>query len=218
MDKLNDYIKQLYTRQSYIKGGDIPDKPYVPQYFPEKNDEVLIDEVGKYSISKPYITQILIKLIKKNIRNSVPLSMLRITDGTASIGGDTLAFSKEFQSVNSVEFDKTRFDYLKHNMNLFKRYNITFYNDSYLNLYKKLTQDIIYMDPPWGGPDYKNIKNLTLSLGDRKMDDLCRDIIENKLCKLIILKLPYNYDLSTFNFKYKKYLIKTILFIFINVY
>jgi len=213
MDKLNDYIKQLY-----IKGGGSPDnKPYTPQYFPEKNDEILIDEVGKYSISKPYITQILIKLIKKYI-NSHSLSKLKITDGTACIGGDTLAFSKEFESVNSVEFDKTRFDYLKHNMNLFKRYNITFYNDSYLNLYKTLTQDVIYLDPPWGGPDYKNKKNLTLLLGDRRLDDLCRDIIDNKLCRLIVLKLPFNYDLTTFNFKFNKYNIKTILFVFINVF
>ena len=109
------------------------------------------------------------------------LSSYTITDGTACIGGDTLSFSREFKSVNAIEFDKTRYEYLKHNMKLFNCNNITFYNDDYLNLYKSLKQDVIFLDPPWGGPDYKNKKSLTLALGNMKLDDLSRDIIKNKL-------------------------------------
>ena len=101
-------------------------------------------------------------------------------------------------------------------MNLFNRTNITFYNDSYLNVYKNLKQDVIYLDPPWGGLDYKNSEKLAFKLGDMKLEDLCDDIMKNKLCKLLILKLPYNYDLDTFKHKLSVYKIKRVLFVFIK--
>lgn len=232
MERLNAYIKQLYKVQrggysfdSSSSENSSSDKSssesehklytYEVQYFPEKNNKILIDEVGKYSISKPYATKFLIEKIQQNMR--LKLSNYTITDGTACIGGDTLAFSRHFKSVNSVEYDKTRFEYLKHNMKLFDCNNISFYNDSYINLYKSLKQDVIYLDPPWGGPEYKNMKTVTLSLGEMKIDELCSDIIKNKLCQLIILKLPYNYNLLTFNFRFKKYYLKRILFVFIPI-
>ena len=119
-----------------------------------------------------------------------------MTDAFACIGGDTLGFSKLFKHVNSNELDNTRFEYLKYNMNLFNRTNITFYNEDYFELVKKIKQDVIYLDPPWGGVDYKNSIKLKIVIGNNKLEDLCRSIINGKLCELLILKLPYNYDLD----------------------
>jgi hypothetical protein len=181
-----------------ISGG----KPeYTPEYFPEHNDKILIDEVGKYSISKPGKAKLIANIIYQNLRTN----NIIITEGMSSVGGDTLALSKKFKKVNAVELDKTRFEYLQHNMKLFNRTNIEYYNESYLDLYKKLKQDVIYLDPPWGGPEYKNLDKVKITLGETKLEDLCEDIIKNKLCKLLVLKLPYNYDIEEF----KKYNIKT---------
>jgi len=199
--------------QLYIGGNIITSKENI--YFPSNNDKILIDDVGKYSISKPDKANLIVQIIKK-IMNTTNLI---ITDGTACIGGDTLAFSETFDHVNSVELDKTRYDYLKHNMDVFGRKNITFYNDSYINLYDKLKQDVIYLDPPWGGPDYKNKKYVKLSLGNVPLEELCKDIIDNKLCKLIVLKLPFNYDLKDFKnlHRFKIYNLNRILLITIKL-
>ena len=181
-----------------ISGG----KPeYTPEYFPEHNDKILIDEVGKYSISKPGKAKLIANIIYQNMHTN----NITITEGMSSVGGDTLALSKKFKKVNAVELDKTRFDYLQHNMKLFNRNNIEYYNESYLDIFKKLKQDVIYLDPPWGGPEYKNLKTVKIRLGETKLEDLCEDIVKNKLCKLLVLKLPYNYDIEEF----KKYNIKT---------
>ena len=67
------------------------------------------------------------------------------------------------------------------------------------------------------GLDYKNSEKLSFKLGDLKLEDLCNDIMKNKLCKLLILKLPYNYDLDTFKHKLSVYKIKRVLFVFINI-
>ena len=47
------------------------------------------------------------------------------------------------------------------------------------------------------------------------LENLCRNIIENKLCKLIVLKLPFNYDLKDFKnlHRFKMYNLNRILLI-----
>ncbi len=165
-------------------------------FFPSNNDKILIDDVGKYSISLPEKTKVISNLIAKYLNSKD----LVITDAMACIGGDTLTFAKNFKKVNAIELDKLRFQYLKHNMAIFNVNNIEYINDDYLNIYNKLEQDVIYIDPPWGGPDYKNKKTMKIKIGDRKLEDLCDDIIQNKLCRLLVLKLPYNYDLTELKF------------------
>jgi 16S rRNA G966 N2-methylase RsmD len=185
-------------------------------FFPANNDKILIDDVGKYSITLPDKTKIITNLISKYLNSKDII----VTDAMACIGGDTLSFSKEFKSVNAIELDKTRFEYLKHNMNLFDCTNITFYNDDYLKLINTIKQDVIYIDPPWGGPDYKTKKNIKIKIGDKKLEEICDEIIEKKLCKLLVLKLPYNYDLAELKFHELKMVVLSkiiIITIAINV-
>jgi hypothetical protein len=184
-------------------------------FFPSNNDKILIDEVGKYSISLPEKSKIITNLISKYLNNKIDIV---ITDAMACIGGDTLTFAKTFTKVNAIEMDKTRYDYLKHNMNLFNINNINYYNDDYLNIYDKLTQDVIYIDPPWGGPEYKSKKSVKIKLGEKKLEELCDNIIQKKLCKLLVLKLPFNYDLSELKFyDLKMVVLNKILIITIEI-
>jgi 16S rRNA G966 N2-methylase RsmD len=204
MQKLNEYINLIHKK----KGG-------TNEFFPDQNEKILIDDVGKYSISKPYAVEKITNIIKKNINPT----NLTITDGFACIGGDTLGFSQIFKNVNSNELDEKRFDYLKHNMDIFKRSNITFYNRDYFELVKELKQDVIYLDPPWGGIDYKNVEKMKIVIGEKKLEDLCRIIINEKLCKLLILKLPFNYDLDELKSfsKTRLYLLGRILIVIIRI-
>jgi 16S rRNA G966 N2-methylase RsmD len=165
-------------------------------FFPSNNDKILIDAVGKYSISLPDKSKVITNLISKQF-NSTDIT---ITDAMACIGGDTLTFSQTFKKVNAVEMDLERYNYLVHNMEVFECKNITFFNKNYLEIFKELKQDVIYLDPPWGGPEYKNKKTIKIKLGESRLEELCDDIIQNKLCKLLVLKLPFNYDLNELKF------------------
>jgi 16S rRNA G966 N2-methylase RsmD len=74
--------------------------------------------------------------------------------------------------------------------------NISFYNDNYLNLIHKLKQHIVFIDPPWGGKGYKDIKKIRLQLSDVDIEDVCLKILNlNSKPKMIVIKLPINYDL-----------------------
>ena len=51
--------------------------------------------------------------------------------------------------------------------------------------------DIFFIDPPWGGPDYKSNDNLKLYLSDKELKEII-DLIPKE--KFIVIKIPYNYN------------------------
>ena len=168
-----------------------------------------------YNLSKKIINFILINYKKYFDNNKIT-----ITDGTANIGGDSITFAHYFNKVNSIEINKTFFDFLKNNVNVFNLKNINIYNDDFLNLYKNLKQDIIYMDPPWGGIFYDCKKNISLYLDKTNIKDLIIDMLD--YCNLIALKVPYNYNIDEIfkflNFKVFVITNKIKLILVINQY
>ena len=58
--------------------------------------------------------------------------------------------------------------------------------------------DVIYMDPPWGGPDYKTHEAVTIQLGG-KLLGAHMSSFRRHARTLIVLKLPYNYDYTADN-------------------
>ena len=184
-------------------------------FFPDmQNKHILMDDVSKYSITLPDKAEIISEIIKKNYQLAFPLENLdeiTITDAMACIGGNTLSFSLYFKNVIANEINTTRFQYLVHNMKQYERTNISFYNDNYLNLIKKLKQNIVFIDPPWGGPIYKSQYKMDImiqkdldkdkedpKIEEVKLDELIDDIFLNEETKMIIYKVPTNHNIDNF--------------------
>ena len=169
----------------------------IDKYFPNINNvdfnKLQIDEIGKFSITLPKKADVITKIIK-NYCNS---NELIITDATAGVGGNVISFCKSGFIVNAVEIDNTRFNFLKNNIEQYNFSNkVTLFNDSYINIFNKIKQDIIYIDPPWGGINYKDIENINILIDNITIEDICNNIISNKLSKLTVIKLPFNYNLN----------------------
>ena len=164
---------------------------------------LLSSEVGKYSLTSPKDAQIISDYIKSLIP-STEIDKIIVTDATAGNGGNTLNFAINFLKVNAVEIDKKEFDILEKNINNLEIKNIKVFNKDYLHLLNTLEQDVIFFDPPWGGPKYKKYKKIKLFLGKEKESNIVN--ITNKLkdkAKIIILKVPFNFDFLHF-LKYNK--------------
>jgi predicted RNA methylase len=129
------------------------------------------------------------------------LSNLSITDSTACIGGDTINFALHFKSVTSIELEKNNFNALKNNVETYNLENVTLHNGDSTKIFDWYT-DILYIDPPWGGKDYKSQKNIDLFLSKTvRIDKWLDEILRRKTRPLfIILKLPSNYRFTAFNF------------------
>ena len=198
------------------------DKLSMDQYFPAKNDvnclELKIDDVGKYSITLPKKADMITRLILFYCKNLNTANKLTITDATACVGGNVLSFCKSGMNVNAVEIDAERFEYLSHNVATYG-YDVNLYNNNYLEIYENLTQDVIFIDPPWGGLDYKKADEIILTLGNTPLEDICNNIYNKKIAKLTVLKLPYNYNLNHMKRKihtsFNIYNLKNILLILI---
>ena len=128
--------------------------------------------------------------MKKFINKS--LDDLIITDATSCIGGDFINFSKKFKFVHGVEINPKNFKLLVENS--YDLNNIDLINDDYLNVYDKLHQDVVYIDPPWGGPSYKNYKSVNLKLSDIALSKLVG--LLNNFTKYIFIKVPLNANLE----------------------
>jgi len=193
-------------------------------FFPDMiNKNILMDDVAKYSITLPEKADMISEIIKKNYHLNYPtddITQITITDAMACVGGNTLSFSKTFNTVHANEINITRYQYLVNNMNEYGIKNISFYNNNYLNLINTLKQHIVFIDPPWGGPIYKSQYKMDILLQtddnkDVKLYEMIDDIFKNET-KMIIFKLPINHNIDNFKvYKYKMACLKNMILMMI---
>lgn len=177
----------------------------IKRIFPElQNNQYLKLKIDNKSINYISIKEharIITNLILEKLNNmGIKNENLVITDATGGVGGNTISFGKAFSKVISVEIDTLRSLYLRNNIQLYDLDNVQIINEDYTKL--NLDQDILFVDPPWGGSSYKEQQNIKLSLGNISIESICNNASYNT--KLIVLKLPINYDIN--------YLMKAIIF------
>lgn len=144
---------------------------------------------------------------------------IKIVDYTAGVGGNVLSFSKYFKNVYAVEICSKRAEFLQNNINIYGFKNIDVINKCAIefnfNDLIKVNPTVVFMDPPWGGSNYKSNENLLLKLGTIGIEELIINICKqfsnyytelfksnpkektnNYNNKFIVLKLPKNYDVE----------------------
>ena len=152
---------------------------------------------GSYSITPRRDADQIIHIIKSVVPDC---SKKSITDATGCIGGDTLNFAGVFKEVHSIEFNADNFKALKNNVEVYGFTNISLYHGDCTDVYK-WASDVLYIDPPWGGPNYRTIQNLNLYLGKIRLDEWLEDILSGPYRpSYIFLKVPFNYNTKPLQF------------------
>ena len=109
-----------------------------------------------------------------------PATVKNIIDATGNVGGDVILFRDLYENANidTIELDKDTFLCLKHNSKdttLSKvlgrelhNGRVTAHHDNCITYLRRpdIKADVVYFDPPWGGPDYHKEKNLVLTLDE----------------------------------------------------
>jgi predicted RNA methylase len=207
------YLKQYgipinlkYKNQfGQLKEVLIKNNKYIANYYPViplgKVDQLTMTNVGLYSISKPFATKEIIKLIQEKVHNINPKKTIKdmiITDATAGVGGDTIAFAEKFKYVNSVEIQEIHHNLIKHNCKIFGLENINHINDDYTKVYNKINQDIIFIDSPWGGSQYKTSKKSQLMMFGSSLtfNKFIKNILEINPKIILFVKCPANYSVQ----------------------
>lgn len=181
------------------------------QILPTAVEGFQIDEVASFSVSEANVANDITRLILKHCNNNANLV---ICDGMACVGGNTISFSYHFNTVISNEYDYKRYHMLIHNVRtVLSRKNVIYHNQSITDLVvmsEKVPNtnsdvnphnvnnkpcEILFLDPEWGGVDYKSATKLRLKIADLSVEVfVINAMASNPSLQFIALKLPTNYD------------------------
>lgn len=152
---------------------------------------------GSYSITRRRDADRILNVLRKTF----PLiRQMTITDATACIGGDTLNFASQFAHVHSIELKEDNFKALTNNVDVYGFQNVTLYHADATQFFNWNTH-ILYVDPPWGGKEYRKHTNLDLFLSGKRLDIWLEEILMRRnRPNYILLKLPVNYNFNRLNF------------------
>ena len=154
-----------------------------------------ITDIGKYSIASIWLSNHVGAILRTYTDKKRPT----ITDATGGIGGNTMGFSRYFSHVNSVEENKIHHEILKSNVNVYGAKNIKVIKGNYDTKFRTLKQDILFIDPPWGGPDVLRKKNVNLKFARHNLWQAAKRYATASDGRLVVaFNLPRTYDFGKF--------------------
>jgi hypothetical protein len=165
---------------------------------------VKMDRVATTGVTPARIANEMAKTIRK-LPGITPDSA--VLDGTACVGGETLALARVFRNVTSVEIDRGRAAMLTSNLAVFAGEGRplsgmpTVLVGDCTTIWKELPpQDVVVLHPPWGGAGYKEkaMHSRTLCLSGMPLHRVCRMLSDNLRCKYVALNLPFNVHMKDF--------------------
>lgn len=190
-------------------GPNLKKRKMMLRLFPYLKDkskaaELMIDDESVYYISVREYADKTTKIILHHLKELGFCSQnCIIVDGTAGVGGNTISFSNYFKYIYAIEYDHNRSELLKNNIGIYNCHNVEVINDDCMN-WLNIIEDhnVIFLDPPWGGSEYKQYKTLRLMINDEPIESVCNKLMDSsymkKIPEIIVLKLPRNYDLKYF--------------------
>lgn len=172
------------------------DKKFIDKMFPSVNgvnkNLLKVTNEGVYSMSGINGSAFMADIIIKHMGTRDII----ITDGTGNNGSETIIYSLLFREVNSIEMDDVNFDALSNNVKTYNLKNVNLIKGDTTIELGKTKQDVIVIDAPWGGPDYKKYPNVKLFMGGIELADIVNKYMGHT--KLFVLKVPKNYDFNNF--------------------
>lgn len=191
---------------------------FVNKIFINENPEILknivLNEEGKYSITYQQDSELILNEIEKRV---IDKKSINIIDCTGGFCGDTYTFCKKYPVI-AFEKNKENYNLLINNLDILlndkENYLKKVINQDFVsgiknnsNLLKNFT--ILYIDPPWGGPEYKNKKNINVYINSIDIIDIL--LFNSFVDKYkIVLKLPKNYNFNKLYSKLNKFSINTV--------
>ena len=190
---------------------------YYFQKFPEKlRSKLKMDEIASFSVTEANFADETTELILKHIGGARSGDRPKIIDATACVGGNSMSFLQHFGPVYAVELDRVRQEMLAWNLGLCKKVmekelnkgklaKVSVFCGDFLQLMAVRNHaiatvlsngscDVVFLDPPWGGRKYGDEEKMTLTLGSKRMYEVCNAI--RMSTKYTVMKLPKNYDVD----------------------
>lgn len=118
-----------------------------------------------------------------------------VVDGFACVGGSTIGFATYAEHVFAIELDHHRIEMAKHNLAVYGLADkVTFIEGDFLKEAPSLSAEAVFIDPPWGGPDYSLLETFTLDHFSPNGRELLEVAFRHFL--KVVLRVPRNFDMK----------------------
>ncbi|XP_023573502.1 trimethylguanosine synthase isoform X2 [Octodon degus] len=156
--------------------------------FSRFDDGIKLDQEGWFSVTPEKIAEHIARRVGQSFRCGV------VVDAFCGVGGNTIQFALAGERVIAIDIDPVKIDLARNNAEVYGVADkIEFICGDFLLLAPSLKADVVFLSPPWGGPDYATAETFDI----RTM--MCPDGFEifrlsQKITNNIVYFLPRNAD------------------------
>lgn len=154
--------------------------------FSKFDDGIKMDREGWFSVTPEKIAEHIADRCRCDI----------IVDAFCGVGGNAIQFAFTCNHVIAIDIDPVKIEIARHNASVYGVENhIEFIQGDFLKVGPTLSADVVFLSPPWGGPDY-----LTAEVFDLEtmieIDGLKIFDVAQKISKNIVYFVPRNTDIE----------------------
>lgn len=150
--------------------------------FSKFDEGIKIDTEGWFSVSPERIAEHVAERCRCDV----------IVDGFCGVGGNTIQFAYTCAHVIAIDIDPIKVEYARHNARVYGvEDRIEFIVGDYMNIVPQLKAvDVVFLCPPWGGPDYLKAKIFDLEKMEFKASSIFS--VARKITQNIAFCVPRN--------------------------
>ena len=186
-------------------------------------NKILIDKDSFNYISYKDVSEKITNIICSHLISiGINPHNVKLADYNSGVGGNVISFSNIFKEIVALEICVIRASYLVNNLNLYNIKNVKVINGCSINYNNinvvEFSPNVIFLDVPWGDNWNKTLKNYKIIFGIYELENFIINIYEkiknmkNNILpfnsynnRIIVLKLPKNYDIDYLYQKTKNY-------------
>jgi len=159
--------------------------PHIKKYwhqryrlFSKYDEGVKLDEEGWYSVTPEKIAEHIAEKCRCDV----------IVDGFCGVGGNSIQFAFTCERVIAIDIDPEKIALARNNARVYGvEDRIEFICGDYFEVMPHLRADVVFLSPPWGGPEYLNEEVFDL----KKMGGILDGYEVYKQAKLVTDNIAY---------------------------
>uniref|UniRef100_A0A4X1SY52 Trimethylguanosine synthase n=2 Tax=Sus scrofa TaxID=9823 RepID=A0A4X1SY52_PIG len=117
--------------------------------FSRFDDGIKLDREGWFSVTPEKIAEHIAGRVSQSFQCDI------VVDAFCGVGGNTIQFALTGKRVIAIDIDPVKIDLARNNAEVYGVADkIEFIQGDFLQLAPRLKADVVFLSPPWGGPDY----------------------------------------------------------------
>ncbi|NWI08592.1 TGS1 synthase, partial [Crypturellus soui] len=191
-------------RRKRIAPGDIPAEiaadPELAKYWAQRyrlfsrfDEGIKLDREGWFSVTPEKIAEHIA------VRVSQSFNCDTIVDAFCGVGGNAIQFALTSKRVIAIDIDSEKLSLARNNAQVYGvAERIEFICGDFMVLASQLKADVVFLSPPWGGPDYATaeIFDIQTMICPDGYPLICEPLLSKMITNNIVYFLPRNADID----------------------